>query len=42
MLLLLYVDNMFLAYTPTAVTEVEEIKKALAVTYKINNLGTAC
>jgi len=36
------VDNMFLAYTPTAVTEVEEIKQALAVTYKISNLGTAC
>jgi hypothetical protein len=41
MLLLLYVDDMLLAYTPTAAKEGEEIKQALAATYKITNLGTA-
>ena len=41
MLLLLYVDDMLLAYAPTAAKEAEEIKKALAATYKITNLGTA-
>jgi len=39
--LLLYVDDMQLAYAPTAAKEAEEIKKALAATYKITNLGTA-
>jgi len=41
MLLLLYVDDMLLAYAPTAAKEAEEIKQALAATYKITNLGTA-
>jgi len=41
MLLLLYIDDMLLAYAPTAAKEVEGIKKALAATYKITNLGTA-
>jgi hypothetical protein len=37
----LYVDDMLLAYAPSAPKEVEEIKKALVTTYKITNLGTA-
>jgi hypothetical protein len=41
MLLLLYIDNMLLAYAPTAAKEAEEIKQALAATYKITNLRTA-
>jgi len=41
MLLLLYVDDMLLAYGPSAAKEAEEIKTALAATYKITNLGTA-
>ena len=41
MLLLLYVDDMLLAYAPTAAKEGEEIKQALAATYKITNRGTA-
>jgi hypothetical protein len=41
MLLLLYVDDMLLAYAPSAAKEAEEIKMALAATYKITNLGTA-
>jgi hypothetical protein len=41
MLLLLYVGDMVLAYAPTAAKEAEEIKQALAATYKITNLGTA-
>jgi len=41
MLLLLYVDDMLLAYASTAAKEAEEIKQALAATYKITNLGTA-
>ena len=40
-LLPLYVDDMLLAYTPTAAKEADEIKMALAATYKITNLGTA-
>jgi len=41
MLLLYYIDDMLLAYTPTAAKEADEIKMALAATYKITNLGTA-
>jgi hypothetical protein len=41
MLLLLYVDDMLLAYAPTVANTLEEIKKAIAATYKITNLGTA-
>jgi len=41
MLLLLYVDDTLLAYAPTAAKEAEEIKQALAATYKITNFGTA-
>jgi len=41
MLLILYVDDMLLAYTPTAANEAEEIKQALAATCKITNVGTA-
>ena len=41
MLLLIYVDDMLLAYAPTAAKEAEEIKQALAAAYKITNLGTA-
>ena len=41
MLLLLYVDDMLLAYAPTAAKEAEEIKQALVATYKITNLRTA-
>jgi hypothetical protein len=37
----LYVDDMLLAYTPTAAKEAEEIKQALAAIYKSTNLGTA-
>jgi len=40
-LLLLYVDDMLLTYPPQATKEAEEIKTALAATYKIMNLGTA-
>jgi hypothetical protein len=40
-LLLLYVDDMLLTYPPQAAKEAEEIKVALAATYKITNLGTA-
>jgi len=32
---------MLLTYPPQAAKEVEEIKTALAATYKITNLGTA-
>jgi len=42
MLPLLYIDDMLLAYAPTAAKEAEEIKQALAATYTITNLGTAC
>jgi hypothetical protein len=41
MLLLLYVDDLLLAYTSSMVKEAEEIMMALAATYKITNLGTA-
>jgi len=41
MLLLLYVDNMLLAYTPTAAKKADEIKQASAATYKITSLRTA-
>jgi len=41
MLLLLYIDDMLLAYAPTVAHTLEEIKKAIATTYKITNLGTA-
>jgi len=41
MLLLVYVDDMLFADALTAAKEAEEIKKALAATYKITNLGTA-
>jgi hypothetical protein len=36
---LLYVDDMLLTYPPQAAKEAEEIKTALAATYKITNLG---
>jgi len=39
-LLLLYVDDMLLTYSPQAPKEAEEIKTALAATYKLTNLGT--
>jgi len=41
MLPLLCVDDMLLAYAPTAAKEAEEIKQDLAANYKITNLGTA-
>jgi hypothetical protein len=41
MLLPLYIDDMLLAYAPSAAQDAEEIKTALAATYKITNLGTA-
>jgi len=41
MLLLLYVDDLLLPYAPSAAKEAEEVKTALAATYKITNLGTA-
>jgi len=41
-LLLLHVDDMLMAYAPTAAKEVEGIKQALAATDKITNLGAAC
>jgi hypothetical protein len=40
-LLHLSVDDMLLTYTLQATKEAEEIKSALAATYKITNLGTA-
>ena len=40
MLLLLYIDDLLLAYAPTAAKEAEEMKQALAATYKITNLRT--
>jgi len=39
-LLLLYVDNVLLTYPPQATKEAEEIKTALAATYKITSLGS--
>jgi len=41
MLPILYVDHMLLGDPPSAENEAEDIKKALATTYKITNLGTA-
>ncbi|MDQ1487422.1 MAG: hypothetical protein QOJ62_3115 [Actinomycetota bacterium] len=40
-LLLLYVDDILLAYAAAAAKEVEEIKAKLAETYEITNLGLA-
>jgi hypothetical protein len=40
-LLLLYVDDMLLAYAPTAAKDAEIIKAKLAEVYKITNLGPA-
>jgi hypothetical protein len=40
-LLLLYVDDILLAYAAAAAKEVEEIKAKLAETYEITNLGPA-
>ena len=40
-LLLLYVDDIFIAFPSTAATITEEIKKKLVEKYKVINLGTA-
>ena len=40
-LLLLYVDDMSIAYAGTAATIAKEIKRRLAEKYKVTNLGTA-
>jgi hypothetical protein len=40
MLQLLYIDQMFLAYAPTAANEAEEVTQAIGPTFKITNLST--
>ena len=40
-LLLLYVDDMSIAYPGTAATIAKETKRRLAEKYKVTNLGTA-
>ena len=40
MLQLSYVDDMLLAYAPSAAKETEEMEMVLAATYNITNIGT--